>query len=790
MAIGLTRSKNLSESNLNLKTALQKLYAPGIENDIELYSLSSSVESICFSGLTDNSSIQIYGLNTESLKTLSGGVRKRTKFGTRYLTFTDQNRVYFTKYNTGVGGNIAATFPRYSLGGSVPVVDVVSGGGGFYFLNSQNQFTNLEDFSATWSASASSTITLTRAAHGFKEKQGLSIRFNNAGGGTNATYGEYAVVSVTTDTFTVVNSGGSITGSGSALVSSSDVRLSNVQLKGKTSGATSLRADVTFSKQSFGYLTGATATYTNVAFGTQLGSTAVASVTLAGHGLSTGMSIYIGVTSGTLKSGFVSSVTVTGINTFDVNLPSTSANTNQACQVCAVDELTRFTAGNGSRYSVKSITVTNGGGNYVIPEDLELIESSANDSNSGQVIKVVKQRGALFEGSPEIIRTSVFTYTVKNSSEGGFFLYDEEKKQYLFLDKDTPSSGLLPGQEIELRRFDGSNINNLLQFKFAQSPIYLLSYSSNVFSIGSTISGAINNLGSAASSLKSKTKLSVQNTKRPTKNTSEENILGYTYNSFSGKDVVIYQRVVLRDQDYVLNPADTTFGTGSITGTRLKTAVSEFIMGPIASWTSTASGVVTIALSGHSVKTGDSVKVSGVQATSGTTFSDGTYIATFVNTSSFSITANLIAVSGGTLNLVVSDTNFQIRVPGLFIKVGSDYRRAFSTTDKPFLQIINDSTGSSAVANPTLSGSGASFAGQSLGALSAEGTQTTSNPAITNWYSYSTTVSELAQRVHTNGQDGALYYHRPTPPAVASISVQKNGVSTNIYAVPLFTLAS
>jgi len=41
MAIGLTRSLNLSEKELNLSEALQKLYAPGIEDDIDLFSLSS-----------------------------------------------------------------------------------------------------------------------------------------------------------------------------------------------------------------------------------------------------------------------------------------------------------------------------------------------------------------------------------------------------------------------------------------------------------------------------------------------------------------------------------------------------------------------------------------------------------------------------------------------------------------------------------------------------------------------------------------------------------------------------
>jgi len=790
MAIGLTRSKNLSESNLNLKTALQKLYAPGIEDDIELYSLSSSVESICFSGLANNEDSQIFRLTTERLSTLTGDVVKRTKFSTRYFTFTDENQIFFTEYNAGVGNDTDAEEPRFSRSGSVPDVRLVSGGGGFYFLDSQNQIANLENFSAAWTASASSTITVTLNSHGFAVGQGLRVRFNNSGGGTNATYGEYVVLSITTNTFTISNIGGVITGSGNALVSSSDVRLSNVQLRGKTSGGTSLRANVTFGKQSFDYLPGVAATYSNTEFGLELGNSAAITVTLANHGLSMGDSVYIRIKSGTVQSGFVGSVTTTGANTFNVVLPASSANTNQNCEVCYLDELTRFSPSNGSRYFVKSIAITNPGDNYVIPEELEVVEGTFNDSNTGRVIKVRKQRGVFFEGMPEIIRTKVFTYTVKNATNEGFFLYDEEKEKYVFLDKNTPADGLTSLQGIQLRRFDGVTVNNILQFKFAQSPIYLRNYTGEVFAMGSSISGAINNISNAASELKFSSRLAIQNTKRPTPATSEENILGYTYNSFAGRDVVMWQRVVLRDQDYVIDPSDTTLGSGAITGDRLRTSVSEFVMGPLVSWSSTTAGIATISLSGHSVQTGDTVQVSNISVTTGTGFSEGSYTATYINASSFSIQVSSTTASTGILNLIIPDPNFQIRVPGLFIKVGSVYRRAFSTVDKPFFQQIVDSVGASAFANPTISGSGASFVGQSFGALSAEGTLTSTNPATTNWYSYSTTISELAQRIHTNGRDGAFYFHKQSAPAVSNITVTKNGVDATIYAAPMFTLAS
>lgn len=799
MAIGLSRLKNLSESNLNLKTALQKLYAPGIENDLELFSLSSSVESICFSGLESSPETQVFRLTSERLKTITGGVIQRTKFNTKYFTFTDGNEVYFSEYGAGVGNSEEAALPHYSQSGSVPAVEVVGGGGGFYFLNSDNSVSALENFTGTWSASSSATITVTLANHGFIEGQGLGLRFNNSGGGVNATFGEYVILTVPTpSSFTVSNSAGSISGSGDVGITSSDIKLSNVGLKGKVSGGSLLKADVVFTKIPFDYfIEGRSAKYTNTSFGLELESTASTTITLVGHGFNAGDSVYIEATSGSLKSGFVGAVRavvsggVSNPNTFTVLLPVSSANTDASCVVYSADELTRFTPSRGSRYGVKSVKITDAGRNYVIPESLEIVEGVVNETNTGAVVKINKQQGIFFNGMPEIIKTKIFTYTVKNATNEGFFLYDEEAQKYLFLDKDTPATGLLPTQKITLRRFDGVFINNILQFKFAQSPIYLQSYTGNVFSISESISGAVNSLSISTSELKLRSRLAIQNTKRPTPSTSSENILGYTYNSFAGQDVVIWQRVVLRDQDYVLNPADSTLGANSITGDRLKTSVDGFVMGPIVSWSSTATGLVTMVLSGHSVKTGDPIRVNNISVSTGSGFSDGNYTATYINPSSFSISTGLTTVSTGFLNLIIPDPNFQIKVPGLFIKVGADYRRAFSTTDKPFFQQITDGSGSSAFANPTITGGvGASFTGQALGALSAEGASVTTNPSITNWYSYNTTISELAQRIHPGGTNGAFYFHRPTAPIITTIPVVKNGAASSIYAIPLFTLAS
>jgi hypothetical protein len=720
MAIGLTRSKNLSESNLNLKTALQKLYAPGIENDIELFSLSSSVESICFSGAPTDENVQIFRLTTEKLRTISGEVINRTKFNSRYFTFTDENKIYFTKYTLGVGGGEGVSAPRFSVNGSIPTIDLLSGGGGFYFLDSQNEVPQLENFSGTWAASSSNVITITLSEHGFIEGQVVALRFDASGGGTNATDGEYVIVSVPEPgSFTVLNAGGSILGSGNVEIRSFDVRVQNVRLRGSVSGSTNARARVTFTKQSFDYLRGVNGTYSNSNASAVLSETPQIVFNVSGHGFATGDVIYIRPLGGSLQADTVRAVDVIDANSFSINAYIPGTNSNQPCFVANVEDLTRFTEGTATRYSIRSIQITQPGTNYLTPEALEIVEDTVALESTGGGIRLRKQRGTYFEGQPEIFRTKVFTYTVKNAKFDGFYLFDEERREYLYVDRDTAPAGFTSAQEIELRRFDGVGVNNLLQFKFAQSPIYLRSYTSDVFSMGDSISGTVNNISASASELKLRSEAAIQNTRRPTPVTSEENIFGYNYNSFVGRDVVLWQRTVLRDQDYVLDPEDGTLGTGGITGDRLRIGVDRFVLRHLDP---------------------------------------------------------------------VANPEAQIRVPGLFIKVGAEYRRAFSTTDKPFFQEVTGSNGVQGVANPTISGVGESWTGQDFGALSAEAVINTSNPSTSAWYSYNTIVSQLAQRIHTNGKDGALYYHRSTAPQVTNVTVIKNNVATTIYAVPLFSL--
>lgn len=69
----------------------------------------------------------------------------------------------------------------------------------------------------TWSATASSTVTITLNNHGYSSGASLVINFSVTTG-SSPTSGTYTIAGVTTNTFTITNSGGSITGTGNATV--------------------------------------------------------------------------------------------------------------------------------------------------------------------------------------------------------------------------------------------------------------------------------------------------------------------------------------------------------------------------------------------------------------------------------------------------------------------------------------------------------------------------------------------------------------------------------------------
>jgi len=581
---GLTRFKNLSETDLNLKTALQKLYAPGIENDIEIFSLSSAILSTVISGPKEPDpdaefpvNTQIYGLKSEKITARKGAEDvqyDRTRFLTKTFTFTNSNRIYFKNFSVTASSTKDSFYsPIYSNNGSIPDIELVYGGRGFYFQKK-----------------VSSLFTILDDDNDFED---------------------------TTDNVVV---------------------LKDVVLEGMISGRTSARATLTFKEETFTDKTHAT-----------------------------------------------------GENYKDSN--------------------TR-------RFILIDVVITNPGTGYGIFEKLKIRETTSTypvDKNNSTLtntstasiseVRIQRQGGTAFIFQTPIIRTREYYYDVVSADSDGFFLFDRKNDKYIFLDKDTET---LEVQDIDIRREDFIRVDNFNQFKFASSRVYLEGYGEVSFFASGSISSNITSLGNAVARNLESIRTTIQNTKKPQLVDDETNKLGYAYNGFEGKDVAIWQRVVIRDQDGLL---------------------------------------AKIAQEGLS---GDQVR-------------DNSLIPEFV-------------VQSGTKKLTV---------PGLYIKVGDVYKRAYSTKDKPFYSAV-----SSKLQNPTVNGSASSNRNSlPLGTLSAEAYDSSSQ----SWYAYDTTIAEYAQRISVPdsplpaGENGAFYFHKNSALTITEMPNSVDG--KRVYSVPLFQVA-
>ena len=155
---GLYSKKNLGEVQLNLKDALQKLYAPGIQEDLRLFAFSNSLYSEIRSGITRTDidtgeqveiPNEIYGLINEPFTDDEGTVINRTKFITNKLTFSSNNRVFFEKIS-----NVAFTLDRrtdptdgapiiVSQNGSIVNVEVVGSGSQYEIIDNTGTVVSL-----------------------------------------------------------------------------------------------------------------------------------------------------------------------------------------------------------------------------------------------------------------------------------------------------------------------------------------------------------------------------------------------------------------------------------------------------------------------------------------------------------------------------------------------------------------------------------------------------------------------------------------------------------------------
>lgn len=643
---GLSRKLNLSERDINLKEALQKLDAPGIENDIELFSLSSQVSSLVNSGTESqsNPSAQIIALASQTFKTKINNldqVVKRTKFITKDYTFATGNKVFFDTYTLGVGGDSNAVGPIYSDNGSIPQIRITNSGSGYFFrkTNSQGEVENL-----------TSNVTVSGV-----------ILEGERSGATDST----ATIEFEIDP-TIYNT----------------ANVTTYRLNGSDYAAGSPANNIFGTGHDFQMNANGTWNYTADSGSSPLSTNVLVRVTFA-NGV---------IKEYTLVTPQQSSENQSGT----LLLPPTNA----------PEELSYYTGFYTRRFKIASITLTSRGTGYVLGERLLVKEGVVTNTLGNVALYLEKQQDYLYSGDKPNVFVTNYLYDVVKGGPNGFYLYDSLESKYIFLNREKDETQFNEGVEdrqIRIARFDGVDVRNIFNLRFSGSSVASEQYAQR-YRIGNQIVGEINELQELAARLTSDAELSIQNTRLPLTETDSRNDLGFEFNRFVGVSAKFRQRLILRDQDYVLNP-----GEDWITEAKLKTAF------------------------------------------------------------------------GSGRRFEILHNSFKYRAPGLFIKVGTEYKRAFSTKDKPFVSFSN--TGN--ISNPDLSGSYTVSA------------QDTDNGTA---YAFNTEVGTLGQRIqpvslgtansesHYLGADGAFYFHKQNAPSVSTVArpAQNGSGNINTYLVPLF----
>ena len=713
MAIGLSRKANLSEKNLNLSEAIQKLYAPGVQDDLGLFSLSSQIKSFINSGPESDLSSQIIGIRSEKFLSFTGEPVDRTKFLTKDVTYSTGDKVYFDTFTLPIVSSERAYNPKYSINGSIPEARIITQGEGYYF-----------------------------------EKVGVTPQVQ-----------EFLTNKV----------------------------IDNVVLRGRISQSDSAKARVTFSIDSttqfdlsdveeWAFSDNETTTY--AADGTPIpvfGTTNTLAIN------SNGTWQYLSPDTQTLtRDVSIKIFFVNGQTSTIVPVIVASSGLDQTGQITlppidAPSYLTDFTGFYTFRFIVSNIEITDGGSDYVIGEELELVEGVVTDQETGAPFILKRQKGERYFTKEATIVSEFYFYDVLGASNSGYYLFDSKFDKYLFLDNNKGPEELSSEDPREIRviRSDAISIDNILQLKYLQSPIAIRSY--NTFRLEGSIVGSISNLSRLVNRLRDDSYLLIQNTKKPTSITSEENNLGFEYNKITGKNLTFYQRLVIRDQDYVL-------GANDITGLRLKNNVDNFtLIGQseytIQSYTINAdtnvfnAGDTVNPVLGNAAKTliVNSTGTWTYESADSSTILDGVVI-TMTFEGGFEYKIQLLTQAETANNASGTIPLPKVRIPGIFLKVGDSYRRAYSTTDKAYSQKTEDGTG---YLNPNIDGTSPDL---SLSAASIV-------PGQSDFYTYNTIISKFAQRVNVNGVDGAFYFQKVTPPVVSPVTDIK-GIT--YYSIPLF----
>lgn len=213
----------------------------------------------------------------------------------------------------------------------------------------------------------------------------------------------------------------------------------------------------------------------------------------------------------------------------------------------------------------RTIAVVSGGSGYVPGENLIPIPSCGSEDNPEEDRCIRYASNSLYHvpydsgniGYTALIANERYLYTVKSADQDGFFLYDENSQDWVYLGEVYDFVQLMPSLPtpgIRLSRLDTLSSENLVQLYKLDGRSQFYSYFEG-YEPGTDLSSSIRSISNSIESIRNSLPRFVQNVKVQSDNTE----LGFAYNRFRGLNIQSDYRVIFRDPDGVLDDPLVTF---------------------------------------------------------------------------------------------------------------------------------------------------------------------------------------------------------------------------------------
>lgn len=577
---GLYIKNNLGETNLNLVDAVQKLYKTGIENDIRLFAFARSLFSEVRSPFIFNGEVvpaEISGLKNEPFTTSDGTVINRTKFLTTDFTFSENNFIWFEKIASGVGFRLdrRTSFYDVALSSNVGAGTTI----GYVQLDSSD-------------------------AQALSSTQNRLVGYDAAGNSTiyfilgSITSGGEFQISASLDGPALT--GGDLTTAISNLQATNGASIRYMRPEGSPIVISENGSLVALEISSTGSNYDIQTFHGNGNFITsrEYRISSVGNMDWTEVGVPTNANVVAGLTFTATAAGDGNN---TNTGTAYTTLPASSytgTNNTKAIQVTIVGEISGasnavaeiYLKSDGSLDATQLPKIILGGSGYIEGENLTIlphcqtnrygeVESPGNTkcknypSNADRIIHNVfnyttsdgdslDNDNTILDNTIEIgfeatFKAAKYYYEVKVGTEDGFFLYNPNDDEFVYLGELYDSLQTIPSADeplLKLRREDRITDKNLLNISSLDSESFIFTHDNEEsFTFADSLASGLRSISLDVSEIRNNFQYIVQNAKRQRTAEDELNTLSTQYNIFQGRNFDGTFRCILRDPDGVLD---------------------------------------------------------------------------------------------------------------------------------------------------------------------------------------------------------------------------------------------